>query len=161
MSSFFVSFLLAKDWASHRAPNRTYCIDLVMSITTIMQIHIQILADSVVSDTNRFINFWLQSFDTKRETQIIKAYANHTMMTPPLRAAHLVFKISIHLCWSRSEKLNCYLQRSTSTNSEPYLLCMTLYTLQPHFCLGVYYDRRLSYPFCVGVRLHHLTTHIN
>ena len=29
------------------------------------------------------------------------------MLTPPQRAVHLVmFKISIHPCWSRSEKLN-------------------------------------------------------
>ena len=46
--------------------------------------------------------------DTRRgETQFLKVYANHTRLTPPQRASHLVmFKISIHLCRSRSEKLN-------------------------------------------------------
>ena len=50
--------------------------------------------------------------DTRRETQFLKAYANNTMLTPPQRAAHLVvFKISIHLCRSKSEKLNHTPQR--------------------------------------------------
>ena len=43
--------------------------------------------------------------DTRRETQFLKAYANYTMLAPIQRAAHLgMFKISIHLCQSRSEK---------------------------------------------------------
>ena len=50
--------------------------------------------------------------DTRRETQFLKAYANHTMLTPPQRAVHLVmFKISINLCWSRSEKTQPPTQR--------------------------------------------------
>ena len=57
----------------------------MISIITI-QIHIQ--ADSIVSDTNGFINFWLWSFDTRRETQFLKVYANYTMMIPsPMRGA--------------------------------------------------------------------------
>ena len=42
--------------------------------------HIQIQADSVASDTNGFINFWLRSLATQGERQF---YANHTMPTPP------------------------------------------------------------------------------
>ena len=54
--------------------------------------------------------------DTRRETQFLKAYANHTMLTPTLphhRAAHLVvFKISA----SRDPK------NSTATfNNQPQL----------------------------------------
>ena len=34
--------------------------------------------------------------DTRGETQFLKVYTNHTMLTPPQRAAHLViFKISV------------------------------------------------------------------
>ena len=55
----------------------------------------------------RFINFWLWFFDTRRETQFLKVFKNHTMLTPPERTAHLVmFEISIYLCRSRSENLN-------------------------------------------------------
>ena len=50
--------------------------------------------------------------DTGREIQFLKAYANHAMLTPPQCAAQLVmFKISIHLCRSRSEKFNRSPQR--------------------------------------------------
>ena len=43
------------------------CIAIMISITTVIQIHIQIQADSVVSDTNGFINFWLWSMATQGE----------------------------------------------------------------------------------------------
>ena len=63
----------------------------MISITTVVQIQ----AESFVSDT-----------------KFLKAYANHTMLTPPQRAAHFVMlKISIHLCRSRPEKLNRTPQR--------------------------------------------------
>ena len=85
-------------------------------------------ADSFVSDMNRFINFWLWSMVTlRRETQFLKAYANHTMLTTPQRTVHLVmFKISVHHCWSRSARLNgrklnyCL---SKSSNSQDHLFC--------------------------------------
>ena len=68
----------------------------MISITTVIQIQIQ--ADSVVSDTNGFINFWLQSLVTRGERQFLKSYANNIMLTPPHsapRVAHLVvFKMS-------------------------------------------------------------------
>ena len=32
----------------------------------------------------RFINFWLRFFDTRRETQFLKVFRNHTMLTTPL-----------------------------------------------------------------------------
>ena len=40
-------------------------------------------ADSVVSVTNGFINFLLQFFNTRRETQFLKVFHNHTMLTTP------------------------------------------------------------------------------
>ena len=58
-------------------------------------IQIQIQADSVVLDMNRFINFWLQSLATRGERQFLKAYAKHTMLPPPQCTVHfVVFKIS-------------------------------------------------------------------
>ena len=48
------------------------------------------------SGTNGFINFWLRFFDTRRETQFLKVFRNHTMLIPSWRAAHLaMFKISV------------------------------------------------------------------
>ena len=59
-------------------------------------IHIQIQVDSVVSDTNGFINFWLQYMATRGETQFLKACANPTVLTPPQHMAHLVVLDPIH-----------------------------------------------------------------
>ena len=68
-----------------------HCILIKISIATVIQIQVA----SVVSVTNGFINFWLHSLATRGERQFLKAYANHTMLNPPLRAVHLVlFKIS-------------------------------------------------------------------
>ena len=68
--------------------------------------------DSVVLDTNRFINFWLRFFDTKRETQFLKVYANHIILTPPQLAAHLlVCRISTG---RDPKKLNRTPQRQTT-----------------------------------------------
>ena len=35
------------------------------------------------SGKNGFINFWLRFFDTRRETQFLKVFCNHTMLTTP------------------------------------------------------------------------------
>ena len=40
-------------------------------------------ADSIVSDTNGYINFWLRSFDTRREIQFLNGHANHTILAAP------------------------------------------------------------------------------
>ena len=40
---------------------------IMISVITVIQIHIQRQADSFVSDTNGFINSWLQSMVTRRE----------------------------------------------------------------------------------------------
>ena len=99
----------------------------------------------------------------RREIQFLKVFDNHTMLTPPQCAVHLVmFKISIHLCWLRSEnwtaclngrKLNYIFQQSNTqlhlqqskSNwhlfqilkfSGPSLLGMTSSTLQHYFLSG-------------------------
>ena len=99
----------------------------MISITAVIQYIYKhtVQADYVVSDTNGFINFWLRSMATRGETHFLKVFANHTMLNQPQRTAHLVMlKISIHLGWSRSEKLHlipqwsktqlCRLERSNT-----------------------------------------------
>ena len=108
----------------------------------------------------------------ERETQFLKAYANHTMLTPPQRVVHLVmFKISIHLCGSRSEKLNRIPQRLKTQlpsfqNSQ--ILRTTSYGAwryphsSPISCLWVYYFKYwLSYPLRTSVKLHQRTMHLD
>ena len=107
----------------------------------------------------------------ERERQFLKANANHTMLTPPQCTEHLVmFMISVHLCRSKSEEFNCTPQWSNLNYclfkilkfSGPSLLDMTSSTLQPHFLLGIYYDKWwLSYPFHMVVRLHQMTMHLD
>ena len=75
------------------------------------------------------VDFFLPSVlsDTKRETQIIKAYTNHTILTSsPQRTTPLVVsKISTHLCRPRP-KLICFTQiriiRPCTSMVEPQLL---------------------------------------
>ena len=50
-----------------------------VSSNTMLYTHKDINYNSNTGGTNGFISFYLQSW----ETQIIKAYANHTMLTPP------------------------------------------------------------------------------
>ena len=57
--------------------------------------------------TNECFFFFQPSvlWNTKRETRMIKAYANHTILTPP-RSVHLVVsKISTHLCLSKPKRI--------------------------------------------------------
>ena len=149
---------------------------LMRSITKVIQyIHTyKTQVDSVVSDTNGFINIWLRSLgDTRKETQFLKVFAYHTMLTPHQRAVHLgMFKISIHLCWSRSEKLNhnsCLngpISTDVSLKSSNSLEHFFWAWRHPHSssvsCLGVYYDKWwLSYPFLVSVDLHPMMMHLD
>ena len=146
------------------------CIPLIaimMSITTVIQyIHkYKTQADSVVSDTNGFINSWLGFMATRGE--IHNSYnADHTTPNPPQRAAHLVmFKISI----GRDPKTP-----TTSFNGQnptlasmvhsqlilfkilkfsgPSLLSMMSSTLQLHFLSGgLLWQWWLSYPLRASV----------
>ena len=93
--------------------------------------------------------------DMRRQTQFLKVYASHTMLTPPLLRAHFVmFKVSIHVCRSRcarhnGRKPNSHLQRTNSnyvflksSNSQDHLFwaCPHPHS-SPISCLGVYYDK--------------------
>ena len=120
------------------------------------------------------MNFFLPSAlgDTRRGTQIIRAYANSTMLTTTSCVAHFVLsKISTHLNrlkpkLIRSEKLNRELRQS-NLNSHLFQNLKILRTslpgmtssansihpnsvLSPISCLGVYYDMIIVISFpCV------------
>ena len=125
------------------------------------------------------VYFFLPSVlsNARRETQIIRAYGNHTMLTSPAqRSAHLlVSKISTDLCqsepkliWSDPKNSTTRFDGRTSAPvffkiqkfSGPSLTGVTSSThpihsngtSSPISCLGVYYDRWwLWYPFRTGV----------
>ena len=137
----------------------------LISITTVIQIHNT--GQLCCSGTNSFISFWLQFFDTRRDTIL-------TMLTPPQHTAHLVVvKISVGrdpkilTQWPNPQLLdsmaeNSILSAPIAENSTvclhgpistfnwlffknlkfsgPSLPGMTSSTLQPHFLSGVYYD---------------------
>ena len=127
----------------------------MISITTVIQTHLQTQADSVVSGMNRFINFLTSVHgDTRRETQFLKVYADHNVLTPPLQCtAHLVmFKIFVSrdlknpttsfngpnpILNSRIPNSNLnYLFFKILKFSGQSLPSMTSSILQPHFLSG-------------------------
>ena len=57
-------------------------------------------ADSVVSDTNGLLISWLQSFDTRRDTQFLKVFANHTIWLYPnaWRILWCLRYLSVEIC---------------------------------------------------------------
>ena len=150
---------------------------VMISITTVIQYiykcwyKYNTQAVFVVSGTNGFINFWLRSMAIRGEWHN-SYYANHTMLTPSLRAAHLVvFKISVgrnpknpsfngpistHNGRIPNSRLSGPIPTdsfSKSTNSQDHLFWAWCHPhSSPFSCLGVYYDKWwLSYPLCVSV----------
>ena len=94
------------EWDAHKVTTRNadfscervqtfgwYCVvyhnHIIISITTVhiqMQTHNtkQIHRRLCCSDTNRLLTSWIRFFDTRRETQFLKVFCNHTMLTKPL-----------------------------------------------------------------------------
>ena len=105
--------------------------------------------------------------DTRRATQFLKVYTNHTMLTLPQCVAHLVmFKILIHLCRSKTQLSpqwqNTQLTFSTvkiqlTSFQNPQILRTIssgrdVINTPAHFLSGVYYDKWwLSYPLRTSV----------
>ena len=133
-----------------------------------------------------WVYFFLPSvlWDTRRETQIVKYFADHSILTPT--TTHSIFcdvndlnsfmpvESQTDLIWSDPKNSNVHFNGRTSTNRLFKIFIFsgqslsgddiihTLYSFQrpsnPIFILWVYYDRWwLSYPFNVGVREHHMT----
>ena len=122
--------------------------------------------------------------DSRRETQIIKTYASHAMLTPPHTHTH---QPHTHGTSCGASDLNSFLLVETQTDlifwsyqiwkNQPLPSTvffkilkfsgssqqgMTSTTHSIHSgnisCLGVYYNRWwLSYPFCAGMQVHCLT----
>ena len=117
--------------------------------------------------------------DTRKEKQFIRAYANHTMLTPPPKYSASCY-VTTHLCWSKPELISFDQIRKTqqlALTVEPQLLSFQnpkifriissgydvnhpLNSLQRFsspiffFCLEVYSNRwRLSYHFRAGVQV--------
>ena len=126
--------------------------NLGLAIIIIIQVQIRAILSFQIR-TGLFIFGFGPWWHVEREARFLKAYANHTMLTPPQCTAHLVmFKISIHLSRSRSGRLNLTLngRKTTCLNgrilnwrlfkifkfSGPSLMSMTSSTLQPHFLSG-------------------------
>ena len=136
----------------------------LISITTV--IHIQ--ADSDVSVTNGFINFWLRSMATRGETHNSYKSMLTILCWPHPNARRILWGLrSQFISASRDPK-----NSTTSLNgripnwrlfkilkfSGPSLLGMTSSILRSHFLFEVYYDKWwLSYPMRAGVRLHPMT----
>ena len=142
------------------------------------------------SGMNTSCSFWLRFFDMRRETQFLKGFRNHTMLTPPHNARHIswCFRSQFHLRWSGPQKLNrrrngrklntlpkwqrtqlsasmvqCQLSTdSFSKFSETSLPVMTLSTFQPHFLAGGYYDNGDCHILGAAcVKLYIMTIHLN
>ena len=71
----------------------------MISITVHIQMQIQTHTNTQVGSNTQatplftykpFINFWLKFFDTRKETQFLKVFRDHTMLTTPKYSAHLV-----------------------------------------------------------------------
>ena len=131
---------------------------VMRSITNVKQyIHkYKTQADSVVSDTNAFINFLTSDLgDTRRETQFLKVFANQTMLTLLQREAHLVMS-KISVCRDPKNPITSFNSQNPTPNSRipnsrlsgplstdssqkssgPSLPGLKPFTLQPHFLSG-------------------------
>ena len=147
----------------------------------------QVQANSVVQVQMRLLISWLQFIDTRRETQFLKVFRNHSMLTPPRQCtAHLVvFKISIHLHPQRSKILTAAAMVENTTlcpNGRNSFVCRhgpmsTLNWLffkirefsahlfwawrHPHSspisCQGFIITMVMSYPLSVSVKLYPMT----
>ena len=145
---------------------------IMISITTVLQIHIQIQSNTKhrwtqihsrlrCSGTNSFINFWLWFFDTRRET-ILKSLSFHTMLTTPQRSAHLVVQ-SQFLNTMVGIQLNLF---KNLPNSQPISSGHdVIHTPTPFPVWGLSWQWWLSYPLYASVNctnwLHTWTLHPN
>ena len=104
---------------------------------------IQIQADTVVSGTKAFINFWLRFFEARKETQFLKVYANHTTWLHPHARCILwcLRSQSLEICKTWPHASMAETQRSNLNwhffkifkFSGPFSPGMSSSTLQPHF----------------------------
>ena len=103
---------------------------------------------------------------TRRERQFLKAYAKHTMLTPPPNARRIFWclwylPVEIWKTQSYPSTAENSSTLSISSNSQDHLFWAWYHPhSSPVSCLKVYYDICwLSHSFRSGVRLHCLTMH--
>ena len=118
--------------------------------------------------------------DMRKETQFLKDFANHTMLTP---SQLVMSKISVGRDPKNpttsfngqnptlngripNSRLNGIISTdvfSKSSNSQDHLFRARRHPhSSPIFCLGVYYDKwLLSYPLRASVKLHPMTMHLD
>ena len=144
-----------------------------ITITISIQQYIYKYRQTLLFRYERFINFWLWFFDTRKETILTML----TILSDPTNTRHIPWclrSLSVETC-----KTQLHLQRPRTQlcpngrNSTvclhglistsnwlffkilkflgPSLLGMTSSTLQPHFLSGVYYDNGDCHILCVRV----------
>ena len=142
------------------------------------------------NNTGGLCGFWYERIylfllsalaDTSRETQSIRTYVNHTMLTTisthgassSVKDLHSFLPVETQTNQNRSEKIDCPLRRSyhnslfsKSNNSQditsgPYII-HPLNSLQrcvlSHFQCWQFIRTMISYPFDAGVQVLRLTT---
>ena len=134
-----------------------------------MQIHNTNTGGFCCSDTNAFINLCFQLFDTRRETQFLKVFHNHSMLTPPpmfgtsCGAQDLNSSLPVEIRKtqhfdSMAESPSSRLHGPMSTFNWTFIKIlkfsgpsppgMTSSTHQPHFLSWVYYDNGDCHILC-------------
>ena len=141
-------------------------------------------ADSVVSGKNVLLISWLQFIDSRRETQVLKVFADHTIWLLPyawrilwyLRSLLLEFrKTQLHLQQPKSksmpqwQELN-YLPLWSNLNysvfkilkfSAHFLWAWRHLHSSSIFCLAVYYGDVDCHILCAQAKLYPMTMHQN
>ena len=72
------------------------------------------------SGTSGFINFWLPFFDSRGETQFLKVFRNHTMLTIPTNVRHIswCFRSQFNLAGRDPKKLTTAATVENSTQRQ-------------------------------------------
>ena len=137
-------------------------------------IHIQMQADSIVSDTNGFINSWLRSMATRREwynSYYANPIPNGRCILWCLRSLSVEIWKPNYIFNGPNSTLASMVETQLSFSmiqsqllffkilkfSGPSLPGMTSSTLQPHFLSGgLLWQWWLSYPLRASIKLHQL-----
>ena len=128
-----------------------------------------------------FINFWLRFFDTRRETQFLKVFRNHTMLTTPLTFGISRSPISISQHHGRNSTSAVYLNGrepnclptwskgiSQLTLFQNLQILRTIASGHDFFhtpasfpIWGLLWQLWLSYPLHASVKLYPMSVHLN
>ena len=125
---------------------------------------------------DRFINFCVQFFDTRRETQFLKVFRNHSMLTTPptfgTSSGVLDLNSSLPVEIRKIQPYASTVETSTSqhhgrNSTEPFSKSSKFSARlfwawrHPHSCLGFIITMVIVISFAHERKLHQLTTHLN